>query len=220
MALTTLGGIKTAIDDYLSRQGDLTAAYKTEYFVTLAHARIHYGSDDPRFPSDPLRVRAMEAAADVATTAQAVPLPDGYLAMRRVYLDGSPVRPLGFMPPMDFWAKYVGSSNTAQPSVYTIEGDDIVFGPAPDSAYTAKLLYWRAFDLPTVDADTNWLMTHVPALYLYGSLIEAAVVIQDDEQLAKYGPMFAGALAGLIKSDKRDRFSGAPLMMRNDSGNP
>jgi len=45
-------------------------------------------------------------------------------------------------------------------------------------------------------------------------------VIQDDEQLAKYGPLFAGAIGGLIKSDKRDRFSGAPLVMRNDSGNP
>jgi hypothetical protein len=219
MALTTRGGIMTAIDDYLSRQGDLTAAYKSEYFLTLAHARIHYGSTDPRFPSDPLRVRAMEATADVATTAQAVPLPDGYLAMRRVYLDGSPVRPLNFMPPMDFWAKHVSSSH-AQPRVYTVEGDDIVFGPVPDSAYTAKVLYWRAFDLPVMDADTNWLMTHVPAIYLYGSLIEAAVVIQDDEQLAKFGPMFAGAIGGLIAADKRDRFSGAPLQMRNDSGNP
>ncbi len=70
------------------------------------------------------------------------------------------------------------------------------------------------------DADTNWLMVNVPGLYLYGSLIEAACIIQDDEQLARYGPMYAGALAGLIKSDKRDRFSGAPLQMRNDSGNP
>jgi hypothetical protein len=32
--------------------------------------------------------------------------------------------------------------------------------------------------------------------------------------------MYAGAAAGLVKSDKRDRFSGAPLVMRNDSGNP
>jgi len=219
MALTTVGGIKTAIDDFLSRQGDLTAAYKTEYFLTLAHARIHYGSDDPRFPSEPVRIRCMETTADVSTTAQAVPLPTGYLAMRRVYLDGSPVRPLNFMPPIDFWAKYV-SSNHAQPSVYTIEGENIVFGPVPDSAYTAKLLYWKALALPAADADTNWIMQNVPGAYLYGSLVEASLVIQDDEQLAKFGPMFAGAIGGMIKSDKRDRFSGAPLMMRNDSGNP
>jgi hypothetical protein len=217
--LTTLGGLKTAIDDFISRQGDFTAAYKTEYFVTLAHARIHYGSDDPRFPSDPLRVRAMETTADVVVGAQTAPLPAGYLAMRRVYLDTSPVAPLQFLPPMDFWAKYVSGQN-AQPIAYTIEGENIVFGPVPDGAYTAKVLYWKSFALPAADADSNWLMTNVPALYLYGSLIEAAVVIQDDEQLAKFGPMFAGALAGLIKSDRRDRYSGAPLMMRNDSGNP
>jgi len=219
MTLSTLGGIKTAIDDFLSRQGDFTDAYKSEYFVTLAHARIHYGSDDPRFPSDPIRVRAMEASADVLTTAQTAALPTGYLGMRRVYLDLSPVGPLQYLPPMDFWAKYVSSHN-AQPSSYTIEGENIVFGPIPDSEYTAKVLYWRAFDLPAADADTNWLMEHVPGLYLYGALIEAACVIQDDEQIAKYGPMYAGAAAGLIKSDKRDRFGGAPLVMRNDSGNP
>jgi len=219
MALDTVGGIKTAIDDFLSRQGDFTPAYKTEYFITLAHGRIHYGSDDPRFPSEPVRIRCMETTADVLTTAQAVALPTGYLAMRRVYLDGAPVRPLNFLPPMDFWAKYVGSSN-GQPSAYTIEGSNIVFGPSPDSTYTAKVLYWKALTLPAADADTNWIMQNVPGVYLYGSLLEAALVIQDDEQLAKFGPLFAGAVGGLIKSDKRDRFSGAPLVMRNDSGNP
>ena len=219
MALSTLGGLKTAIDDFLSRQGDFPDSYKVEYFVTLAHARIHYGSDDPRFPSDPLRIRAMEAAADVLTTSQSMPLPTGYLAMRRVYLDTSPVGRLDFLPPMDFWAKYVSSSN-APPLAYTIEGENIVFGPVPDGEYTAKCLYWRAFDAPADDADTNWIMANVPGLYLYGALLEAACVIQDDEQIARYGPMYAGAAAGLAKSDKRDRFSGAPLVMRNDSGNP
>lgn len=217
--LDTVAGIKTAIDDFLSRQGDLTDAYKVEYFLTLAHARIHYGSDDPRFPSEPLRIRAMEATADMVVDAQAVPLPTRYLAMRRVYLDTSPVGKLEFLPPMDFWAKYV-SSEGGQPLAYTIEGENIVFGPVPDGGYTAKMLYWQAFTPPTADPHTNWLMTNAPGAYLYGALVEACCVIQDDEQLAKYGPMFAGVIGGLIRSDKRDRFSGAPLVMRNDSGNP
>jgi hypothetical protein len=219
VALDTLGGLKTAIDDFLSRQGDFPASYKTEYFVALAHARIHYGSDDPRFPSDPVRIRAMEASADVITSAQAMPLPARYMGMRRAYLNLSPVGKLDFFPPMDFWAKYVSSQNS-QPKAYTIEGENIVFGPVPDSAYTAKVLYWKALAAPVADADSNWIMVNVPGAYLYGSLLEAACVIQDDEQIQRYGPMFAGAIGGLIKSDKRDRFSGAPLQMRNDSGNP
>ena len=219
MALDTAGGIKTAIDDFLSRQGDFNDAYKSEYFLALAHARIHYGSDDPRFPSEPLRVRAMEASADVIVNAQAVALPPGYLAMRRIYLDTSPVGKLDFFPPMDFWAKYV-SSEGGQPSAFTIEGENLVFGPVPNGTYTAKVLFWKAFTLPAANADSNWIMQNVPGLYLYGALVEAACVIQDDEQIARYGPMFAGALGGLIKADKRDRYSGAPLQMRNDSGNP
>jgi hypothetical protein len=217
--LNTVGGLKTAIDDFLSRQGDFTAAYKTEYFLTLAHARILYGSDHPQFPSEPVRIRCMETSADIITDAQAKPLPAGYMGMRRVYLDLSPVGPLNYLPPMDFWAKYVSSTNQ-QPSAYTIEGDNIVFGPIPDSAYTAKCLYWKAPALPAADTDTNWIMSNVPGAYLYGALLEACLVMQDDEQAAKYGPLFAGAIGGLIRSDKRDRFSGAPLVMRNDSGNP
>lgn len=219
MALDTVGGLKTAIEDFLSRQGDFTAAYKSEYFLTLAHARIHYGSDDPRFPSEALRVRAMEATADVTVDAQAVALPAGYLAMRRIYLDLSPVGKLDFFPPMDFWAKHV-SSEGGQPSAFTIEGENLVFGPVPDGTYTAKVLYWKAFPFPATDTASNWLMANVPGLYLYGALVEAACVIQDDEQLARYGPMYAGALNGLVRADRRDRFSGAPLQMRNDSGNP
>lgn len=218
MALTTFAGLKTAIDDYLART-DMTSAYKADYFLTLAHYRIHNGNSDPRFPSEPVRVRAMEASSDLTISAQTVALPTRYLQMRRIYLNTSPITKLDFLPPMDFWAKYV-STTGGTPKAFTIEGENIVLGPVPDGSYTGKILYYQGFALPSSDSDTNWLMTNAPGAYLHSAMIEAGMFIRDEAAIAIHGPAFAGVIGGIMLADKRDRYSGAPLMMRTDSGNP
>jgi hypothetical protein len=133
MTLSTLGGIKTAIDDFL-RGKATTSATRPSYFVTLAHARIHYGSDDPRFSPATGRVRAMEAAAGCRRE-----LADG-TAAGRLYGDAArkisstgPTTKLN-LPPMDFWAKYV-SDPQRHPGSYTIEGETSgLWPPFPDAA--------------------------------------------------------------------------------------
>lgn len=216
MTFATNSAMKAAVADYMARS-DLTTQITDG--VTLCEQRIYYGSKHPMFPSEPLRIRAMETSADLTISAQTVALPTRYLQARRIYINSNPIRKLDYLAPMQFWGTYV-STQTAPPTAYTVEGENIVLGPIPDGAYTGKILYYEAFAALSAAGDTNWLLTSAPGIYLYGTLLETCLLVQDDESAARWGTMFAGSLAGVQLADTRDRHSGAPLQMRGDTGNP
>lgn len=216
MTFATNTALKAAIADYAARS-DLTTQIVDA--ITLAESRIYYGASDPMLGSEPLRIRAMEATTDITINAQTETLPTRFLGARRIYINTSPITKLDFFPPMDFWAKYV-SSITGAPKAFTIEGENWVFGPVPDGTYTGKALYYNSFAALDAGADTNWLLTNAPGAYLYGALIELGMLIQDEAMVARWLPPFRGVIGGLNLADKRDRFSGAPLIMRSDTGNP
>lgn len=209
MTFSTNADLKAAVADYLA---DDALTSQIVDAVTLCEARIYYGAE-------PLRVRAMETSADLTISAQTVALPTRYIQARRIYLNTSPVTKLDYLAPMDFWAKYV-STQTGKPRAYTIEGENIVLGPIPDGGYTGKILYYSRFAALSADGDTNWILTGVPGLYLYGTLLEMAILIKDNDDAQKWGALFAETIRSANRADSRDRHSGAPLMMRGDTGNP
>ena len=201
MTISTYGTLKTAIANYLTRS-DLTS--RIPEFIELAEDRIAHD----------LRVRAMETSADITIDAQTEALPTGFLQMRRFYLSTDPVRKLEFMPPEHFWAIWA-ASESGQPKVYTIEGENLVFGPSPDSTYTGKALYYKRFTALSDDADTNWLLTSARGLYLYGALLEAAPYIRNDPRLATWSALWDNGLDRVTRADQRDRFPG-DLRTRSD----
>lgn len=201
MTISTYATLKTAIANYLTRS-DLTD--RIPEFIELAEDRIAHD----------LRIRAMETSSDITIDAQTEALPTGFLSMRRFYLNSDPVTKLEFLPPEDFWQRW-GASTSGQPKVYTIEGENLVFGPSPDSTYTGKALYYKRFTALSADADTNWLLTYARGLYLYGALIEAAPFIRNDPRIATWSAMWDNELDRVMKADQRDRFPG-DLRTRSD----
>jgi hypothetical protein len=214
MAITDRTSLLNAISTsagWLARD-DLTTP--DDDFVTLAEARIAYGAGPP-YPSPALRVRAMEQSTDLGISSQTTALPTSFLGARRLYIDTDPVQALDFLAPNDFWRKYM-STTTGEPKAFTLEGDNIVVGPTPDATYTGKLTYWKKFDALSASTTTNWLLTNYPSIYLYGTLLEAAIYIQDAEKAQQYGSLFIAAINGLCYANETDRFSGAPLQVRTD----
>jgi len=54
---------------------------------------------------------------------------------------------------------------------------------------------------------------------LYGSLLELAMYLEDDEAAARWGRLYEDIKARVMKSDRRDRFPvGAP--MRSEGATP
>ncbi len=204
MAITTFAELKTAIANWLERD-DLTN--RIPEFVSLAEDRIGLETD--------IRIRAMETSSDLTVDAQTVALPTRYLESRRIYLDGTPRRRLDFLTPENFWIRNL-STQTSQPQFFTVEGEDLVFGPAPDSTYTGKHLFYQKFASLSADTDTNWILTNARGLLLYGSLLEAEPFIKNDPRLTLWASLYDDLVEKVKKSDKRDRYSGAPLMARSD----
>jgi len=219
MALTTYAELQTAIANWLGRPGDTVVTDNDDDWITLAEQRIYYGSGEPGDPihSPAVRCRLMETAADIAIDAQEESLPAGWLGARRVYINTDPIKALQFMPPTDFWNRWLGSVS-GEPDAFTIEGDSIFFGPTPDGAYTVKTRFWTKFS--ALSGAVNALFTAAPNLWLYGSLIEAAIYgvaprgMSPDQATAHWCRLLRATAQGLNAADQIDRFGGAPLVVR------
>lgn len=216
MSFSTFADLKQAIATFADRTDKTTAI---EDYITLATTRILYGSMEPPFISDPLRIRAMETSAYATFSAQQVELPDGYLQMRRLIVSGDTGGPLKLISPDTFWQKYTHTTSGV-PREFTIEGESLFIGPTPDGSYTGRMLYYKAFDTLTNPTDTNWLLTNAPAVYLQGALIELWDDVKDYEAKVEAHKAFVGAINSLNKADQSDRWSGSPWVAHSDTCTP
>jgi len=213
MAISNYSELKLSIANWIARD-DLTE--DIDNFIDLAESRINYGSDDP-YKSEPLSVLGMEQAnEDITISAQMTSLPTGFLEARALYLDTSNKADLDYLPPDRFWQTTLARSGTAQPSIYTIQGTNLVVAPSPDTTYTGKISYFKKLDPLSSTTTTNWLITNAPNIYLYGALLEAYIFIKDYDEADKMFSHFRSSIGGLVNQDKRARHSGSSLVMRVD----
>lgn len=208
MAVGTYAELKTALGNWLAKTYDDERLVE---FIALGEAVLNRR----------LRIREMETSADLSLTAstQTVALPTRYVAMRRLTLDGTPVRKLQFMPPIDFWTKWV-STTTSKPKAFTIEGENIVFGPIPDTTYTGKILYWASFAVLSDSNTTNGLLTKYPDAYLQAAMVEAMTFKAEEQGVIAWSARLERTIKAIELADQRDRFSGDVLVQRTDTGNP
>lgn len=216
MALSTFSDLKNTAATFLNRT-NLTSLIP--YFVQLCETKIAYGDKSGPVPIEPLRIRAMESHQTATVSSQYIALPDNYLQSRRFYLQGDPVKELTYIVPDLYWKTFV-SSNTGEPTRFTVEGENFVFGPIPDASYTADILFYQKFAALSADADTNWLLQNAFGVYLNGTLAEAFRYARNDEQADARHIKFAGQINALNSADKQDRYSGSPWQAFTDTGNP
>ena len=204
MAITTYAELQTAVDNWLHRSN--TAA-RVQEMIVLAEADIRRS----------VRARDMETTADLTISSQRTSLPTGFVGYRRLYIDGDPVQQLTFMPPENFWRKWV-SSQTGKPTSFTIEEEDVVVGPAPDATYTGKQLYFRLQAL--TGSVVPSLFTNHPDLYLFGTLIQSQHFYGPDSRIAGWSQQYAAIMQSIRHSNIRDRMGTGPYEAHTDVGNP
>jgi hypothetical protein len=208
MALSNYGELKSTTANWLS---DDTLTARIPEFIALGESRIY---SEPK-----LRIRQLEVTADVTITAntQTTALPTRYLSTRRLYISGSPNSLLRFLTPESFVERNL-ATQTARPKYYTIEAENFVWGPIPDTGYTAKSLHWAANVAMSSDSDAPALFAKHPGLFLYAALIESAPFLGDDPRLLTWASMYDNAVDSLAASDKRDRFPRGGKQMRSRVG--
>jgi len=203
MALTTYALLKTTIANYLNRT-DLTS-YLGD-FITLTESRLNRE----------LRVREM-VNTDTSTTTvagtQSYSLPSGFLEASAVIYQSNPYRTLRFMANGDFYRQYNVTQTSGLPTFFTIVGEKILLGVAPDSAETLQIDFYKTLTPLSESNTTNSILTNYPELYLYGALAESSPFLMQDERLNTWASLYKEALKNANLSSQKGSITSSPMQM-------
>ena len=208
MAIGTYAELQTAVANWLDRDdlGD-----RIPEFIALAEARMNRV----------FRLRLMEAKYTASTVAgqRNLALPTGYLQMRNLQINTTPIRPCQYVTP-EIYDRLYGSTLTGTPEIYTIITNEIQLGPIPASVQTIEMLFYKKIAALSVSNTTEAMLTDNPDIYLYGSLLEAEPFLMNDERLGIWAQGFQQSIENLQDQDAKDRHSGSALRVMNTSGYP
>lgn len=213
MTIQTASDLQAAIVEYLARDQDTTLIARVPSFIQLFEAKMNRN----------LFVRQMEIRTQAVTDPSLTPepefvaLPADFQTMRRIRISS-----FAGKPPLDYITnaamdekRYHHQDNTGRPRYFTIFGNEIELLPTPDVAYTLEMIY-RA-NLPSLNSNaSNWLLALAPDAYLYGSLMESAPYIKEDNRIAVWGAGMTSALADLNNLGNNSTFNAGPLQVRVD----
>ena len=209
MSLANLTALSSAVSEWLYRAGDTALAARANDFVSL------FESD---FLIDPeMRTAEMEEVDTTTIDGAAITLPDGFIDMIRLQVIGTPINApnqrLDYVSPSEAAKLDATTSTSGIARNYTVIAGQIIITPqkwAPTGA-TLELVYNSFTKLADASGNTNWLLQKYPNLYLYGSLMQAAAYIDDDNAVGKWKAGRDEAMAKLALTEKRRKLGGSPL---------
>lgn len=201
MALSNYGELKTAIADFLNRD-DLTSIIPT--FIALAESQI----------ARDLRHWRQEVRVNTTLNERFENLPSDWLQTINMYLsDGSPIE---YASVAEIGRqKQINDDQAGKPRLYTINSGQFEFYPQPDDSYDLTMIYVARIPTMSDDGDQNWLMSNYPDIYLYGTLMQSAPYLAEDQRLQVWAQLYSAAVQNLNKDSDMASYSGGPLVMRN-----
>lgn len=201
---TTWAELKTTLSNWLERD-DLSTTEIPEA-IALFERRAQRTIYAPE----------REITADLTIDAEEESLPSDLWAIKALYLTTDPKTVLEQMTLSQLRTSF-SANTTGQPQNFAIKGETIVFGPAPDTSYTGKLTYTQTIPALGASQATNWLLTDHPDLYLYGTLHELHLLLNDEARAALFDGKFRQAADEVNESSIRRQTGGAPLRIRPPS---
>lgn len=204
-AIPDLDTLKSTVSDWLDRD-DIDAKIPT--FIQLAEAMFNRE----------IRAPQMEKTWRDNVTAEDTNLPDDYLAMRAIYLEGSPDRPLRGMAPSAERQEFDGTAG--DPQAYTLVSGVLRLIPPPSSQVLIVMDYWAEIQSLSVVNPSNWLLLQHPDAYLFATLMYAEAYLGNKEQAEIWketvGPSPDGRGATILdrigRANRADRYGAGPLV--------
>lgn len=201
MALNSYSALKSSIADWLNRD-DLTATIPD--FISLAEAQL-----ERRLP---VQKRTQRSTATIS--AQFSSLPSDFVSAKSLVLTStSPVQPLTFLTEDELDAKKAIYRTSGKPLFFCLIGNQIEVLPAPDTSYTVEITYVATLAKLSDSNTSNWLLERHPDVYLYGSLLQAAPYLRDDERVGLWTPLYAQAIEDMVVQNERAAFTQGRMSM-------
>ena len=195
---TTYTGLKAEVADLYPR-ADIVAG--VDNYIARAEAEFNRVLRLPQMITTNLALAASSRFTN---------LPAGFLEMQRVQLNiGGRRTRLGFIG--EEYAPKVTDGSTGTPRFWAVIGAQLELLPTPGAAISLDISYWAAIT-SIIGSDPNFLLTSHPDVYLYRTLLEAAIARGDDKRIARYTPFYTNALTAVQRSGKRLRYGRAPAV--------
>jgi hypothetical protein len=88
------------------------------------------------------------------------------------------------------------------PEFYAEYGfEHLLVAPTPDAAYPFEMAYWELPEPIDSTTQTNWLTQYAPDILLYGSLLEAAPFLKNDDRVQTWASLYDRAAKALGGED-------------------
>lgn len=195
MSITTYSELQTAISNWLNRS-DLTD--RIPEFIALAEARFKREYRLRKVQSRTLSVSADDTA-----------LGSDYKSLIDLYHDGSTYfGPIQIVDPSTLATKKALTlGTTGAPEYAAVIAGELRMAPVPDQSYSLKMVYDSQIT-PLATSSTNWLLDDAPDVYLFGSLVESAPYLRDDDRVALWESRLEKAIEQFYDSRMREEYSG------------
>ncbi len=193
----TYATLQTAVASWLAR-ADLTSL--VPQFIEQAEEEFN----------NTLRMPQMESRVPFTIDSEYETLPNDFLEVRHFHVSGNPsyaLQMLGVDQQTD------GYTSSGMPKFYSVIGNTFRFAPSPDGTYTGTLNYYAKIP-PLALNTTNWLLARAPSVYLYQSILQGLLYIQDDQRAVGAVQMYDRVLQRLKAAGDRARWGGASMATR------
>lgn len=186
MAFDTYAGLLAELQNWCWGNADLPYAS----FVTMAEARFNRE----------LRTQDMEQTSTVTTDETIIEVPDDWLetiAFARQTSTG-----LQVMDSNSIVQEQLMRYATGEPVSYNHMDGGIRVSPPPNGEFTYELVYYKKIP-PLTSVDPNWLLTKSPDLYVYGSLVQSAPYLMDDQRMTLWEAKTVSIIEGMNNESRR-----------------
>jgi hypothetical protein len=196
MAITTYSELQASVASWLNRD-DLAAVVPT--FIALAEAQI----------ARDVRHWRMIEQTTLTVNEQYEAIPDDWVETIRMVLSTSDRRKLETGSLNELMDRRHVDDSVGAPTLYAHVGDQFEFYPTPDGSYSVELTYYRTVPALSGSNPTNWLLTQAPDVYLYGSLVQSAPYLSDDQRATIWAGFYAASVSQLNAASDAARTSGS-----------
>lgn len=191
--ITSYATLQSAVAGMIHRGSDTSITDNLPLFIQLCEAELH----------DEMLMRETEIESTLTLTIDQnyVALPATYVSPIALWLIvGSERVMLDLVLPQQL--PY--ATESAQPTQYAIDGENIRFDFPALSAYSARFRH-QATDALSVSNTTNQMLLKRPDVYLYGTLKQVAIFTKDDGLLQKAVPLYESGKRATKAAENRAR---------------
>jgi hypothetical protein len=203
MAITDYTSLQTAVLNWLNRAGDTDLIARVPEFISLAESEIDR------------RLRRTSARATITVSGYSNALPSDCKEVRSARLmSGTTGGDIISIVTPDMVSEFGMMSGSGTPMYGAIIEPNLLLAPAPSSASQVELIYFTKLIPLSGTNTTNVVLTEAPDLYLYGTLKQSAMYLENDERLQQWSSFFEDALAYLNSVRERAEYSASIRPLR------